>query len=249
MGIIRQTNTRVWIVWDFMRYAREVFLAGRGRGLAVGTCRYSLRITHVDPLHFRHRASRRSAATVPPPNIHIDSARPYGREVDRRHRTSTRENVAQSSRSRTPTKAKAAVRDVRTRHEMAISDVDKVAKPIRNELEMTLDSAGEEVPQLADLQKMQKSRPLSCGRSGALKGLLNNAPLASVHAAGVVVTPTPAHRLGAPPPAKDQLDHHRVGHEGNRTHRPAEDGLPRAHARWPMTPSNTSRRRQATRLI
>ena len=98
-----------------------------------------------------------------------------------------RENVAQIITFGTM-KAKAAVRDVGRVMEMPISEVDKVAKLIPNQLEMTLDLALEENPALADLEKRDARVKELLTVARRLEGMTRHA---SVHAAGVVIAPRP----------------------------------------------------------
>ena len=98
-----------------------------------------------------------------------------------------RENVAQIITFGTM-KAKAAVRDVGRVMEMTISDVDRVAKLIPNQLEMTLDLALKEAPQLAELEKTDTRVRDLLVVARRLEGMTRHA---SVHAAGVVITPKP----------------------------------------------------------
>jgi DNA polymerase III subunit alpha len=193
MGVIRQMKYQGYflIVWDFMRYARERGIpVGPGRGSAVGSLvAYCLRITDVDPLHFNLYFERfLNPERVSLPDIDIDFCeRRRGEVITYVTEKYGRENVAQIITFGTM-KAKAAVRDVGRVMEMAISEVDKVAKLIPNQLEMTLDLALKEAPQLADLEKSDTRVRDLLGVARRLEGMTRHA---SVHAAGVVITPRP----------------------------------------------------------
>src|SRR6188768_3139183 len=158
MGVIRQMKYQGYflIVWDFMRYARERGIpVGPGRGSAVGSLvAYCLRITDVDPLHFDLYFERfLNPERVSLPDIDIDFCeRRRGEVISYVTEKYGRENVAQIITFGTM-KARAVVRDVGRVMEMPISEVDKVAKLIPNQLEMTLDLALQESKVLADLEK------------------------------------------------------------------------------------------------
>jgi DNA polymerase-3 subunit alpha len=85
-------------------------------------------------------------------------------------------------------KARAVVRDVGRSLDIPFADVDRVAKLIPPTLDMTLDKALEEVPQLkqANEQDPRVKELLAIARR--LEGMTRHA---SVHAAGVVIAPRP----------------------------------------------------------
>src|SRR6186713_1501962 len=144
------------IVWDFIRYAREQHIpVGPGRGSAAGSLvAYCLRITDVDPLQYDLIFERfLNPERVSMPDIDIDFCmRRRGEVIEYVTRRYGRENVAQIITFGTM-KARAAVRDVGRVMEMPVSEVDRVAKLIPNQLEMTLDLALQESKVLADLEK------------------------------------------------------------------------------------------------
>jgi DNA polymerase-3 subunit alpha len=179
------------IVWDFIRYAREQGIpVGPGRGSSAGSLvAYSLRITDVDPLHFDLYFERfLNPERVTLPDIDVDFCeRRRGEVITYVSDKYGRDNVAQIITFGTM-KARAVVRDVGRVMEMPISDVDRVAKLIPNQLEMTLDRAVEENPALADLdQRDERVREL-LQVARRLEGITRHA---SVHAAGVVIAPRP----------------------------------------------------------
>jgi DNA polymerase-3 subunit alpha len=177
------------IVWDFIRYARERRIpVGPGRGSAAGSLvAYCLRITDVDPLHFDLYFERfLNPERVTLPDIDIDFCeRRRGEVITYVTEKYGRENVAQIITFGTM-KARAAVRDVGRVMEMPISEVDKVAKLIPNQLEMTLDLAMKESPALADLEKRDERVQMLLKVARRLEGMTRHA---SVHAAGVVIAP------------------------------------------------------------
>ena len=183
------------IVWDFIRYAREQGIpVGPGRGSAAGSLvAYCLRITDVDPLHFDLYFERfLNPERVSLPDIDIDFCeRRRGEVITYVTAKYGRENVAQIITFGTM-KAKAAERDVGRVMEMPISEVDRVAKLIPSQLDMTLDLAVQENPALADLEKTDARVRELLAVARRLEGMTRHA---SVHAAGVVIAPRPVREF------------------------------------------------------
>jgi DNA polymerase-3 subunit alpha len=179
------------IVWDFIRYAREQKIpVGPGRGSAAGSLvAYTLRITDVDPLEYDLYFERfLNPERVSLPDIDIDFCeRRRGEVITYVTAKYGRENVAQIITFGTM-KARAVVRDVGRVMEFPVSEVDRVAKLIPNQLEMTLDLAVEENPALADLEKKDERVRDLLKVARRLEGMTRHA---SVHAAGVVIAPKP----------------------------------------------------------
>ena len=217
------------IVWDFIRYAREQGIpVGPGRGSAAGSLvAYCMRITDVDPIDFDLIFERfLNPERVSLPDIDIDFCeRRRGEVIEYVTRKYGRENVAQIITFGTM-KAKAVVRDVGRVLEMPFADVDKVAKQIPPALDMTLDKALEENPALqGDGAERPEGQGAAARSPGGSKGMTRHA---SVHAAGVVIAPKAITEY-APlyKGARDEIVDPVVD-EGDRAHRPAQDGLPRA---------------------
>ena len=179
------------IVWDFIRYARDKGIpVGPGRGSAAGSLvAYCLKITDVDPLHFDLYFERfLNPERVSLPDIDIDFCeRRRGEVITYVTEKYGRENVAQIITFGTM-KARAAVRDVGRVMEFPISEVDRVAKLIPQQLDMTLDQAIAESPVLADLEKNDARVRDLLAVARRLEGMTRHA---SVHAAGVVIAPKP----------------------------------------------------------
>ena len=179
------------IVWDFIRYARDRGIpVGPGRGSSAGSLvAYCLKITDVDPLHFDLYFERfLNPERVTLPDIDVDFCeRRRGEVIAYVTEKYGRENVAQIITFGTM-KARAVVRDVGRVMEMPISDVDRVAKLIPNQLEMTLALALEDSPALADLDQHDARVHDLLEVAKRLEGMTRHA---SVHAAGVVIAPRP----------------------------------------------------------
>jgi DNA polymerase-3 subunit alpha len=179
------------IVWDFIRYARERGIpVGPGRGSAAGSLvAYCLRITDVDPLDFNLIFERfLNPERVSLPDIDIDFCeRRRGEVIDYVTQKYGRENVAQIITFGTM-KARAVIRDVGRSLDIPFADVDRVAKLIPPTLDMTLEKALEEVPQLKQANEQDPRVKELIAVSRRLEGMTRHA---SVHAAGVVIAPRP----------------------------------------------------------
>src|SRR5437660_125704 len=179
------------VVWDFIRYARERGIpVGPGRGSAAGSLvAYCLRITDVDPLNFDLIFERfLNPERVSLPDIDIDFCeRRRGEAIEYVTQKYGRENVAQIITFGTM-KARAVIRDVGRSLDIPFADVDRVAKLIPPTLDMTLEKALEEVPQLKQANEQDPRVKELIAVSRRLEGMTRHA---SVHAAGVVIAPRP----------------------------------------------------------
>ena len=179
------------IVWDFIHFARNNgVMVGPGRGSAAGSLvSYCLGITSIDPIKYTLIFERfLNPERVSMPDIDIDFA-PEGRQkvIDYVVRKYGEKNVAQIVTFGTM-KAKLAVRDVGRTLSMPYADVDKVAKLVPNELNITLDRALEVSPELKSAYDNDPQVKELIDVSRALEGLPRHA---STHAAGVVITSEP----------------------------------------------------------
>jgi DNA polymerase-3 subunit alpha len=179
------------IVWDFIRYAREIGVpVGPGRGSAAGSfVAYCLRITDVDPIEYDLIFERfLNPERVSLPDIDIDFCeRRRGEVIDYVTRKYGRENVAQIITFGTM-KARAVVRDVARVMEIPYADADRVAKAVPPALDMTLEKALAESPALKEMQQKDERVKGLLDVARRLEGMTRHA---SVHAAGVVIAPRP----------------------------------------------------------
>ncbi|MGH9670171.1 MAG: DNA polymerase III subunit alpha, partial [Terriglobales bacterium] len=183
------------IVWDFVRYAREKRIpVGPGRGSAAGSLvSYSLGITDIDPLQNGLLFERfLNPERVSLPDIDIDFCmNRRGEVIDYVTQKYGRENVAQIITFGTMA-AKAAIKDVGRAMGIPYGDVDRIAKMVPTTLNITLEKALKESPQLeAACEKEPQVREL-ISTARKLEGLVRNA---GVHAAGVVIAPRPLIEL------------------------------------------------------
>lgn len=197
LGIIRDTGYSGYflIVWDFIRYARQHGIpVGPGRGSVAGSLvAYALRITDVDPLAYDLLFERfLNPERVTMPDIDIDFCMERRDEVIRYVTEKYgADNVAQIITFGTML-AKGVLRDVGRAMDLPFSEVDRIAKLIPNRLNVSLDDAMEEEPRLRELQERDPQVAGLIETARRLEGLSRHA---SVHAAGVVISPEPLHNI------------------------------------------------------
>ncbi|MCE9534951.1 MAG: DNA polymerase III subunit alpha, partial [Nitrospirae bacterium] len=179
------------IVWDIIKFARSRNIpVGPGRGSAAGSLvAYALRITDLDPLVYTLLFERfLNPERVSLPDIDMDFC------MDRRNEVINyvvdkygKDHVAQIITFGT-LGAKAAIRDVGRVLEIPYAEVDRVAKLVPNQLNITLQQALEQEPKLLDLVNTDPRVNELMGIARSLEGLARHA---STHAAGVVISEGP----------------------------------------------------------
>ena len=179
------------IVWDFIHYARAQGVpVGPGRGSAAGSLvSYALRITDVDPLQYDLFFERfLNPERISLPDIDIDFCmRRRGEVIDYVRQKYGEKNVAQIITFGTLA-AKAAIKDAGRALEMPFGDVDRLAKLIPNQLNISLEDALKQSPQLASAKEKDEHVKELIEVALRLEGLARHA---STHAAGVVISPQP----------------------------------------------------------
>src|ERR1700730_10285049 len=179
------------IVWDFIRYARSQGVpVGPGRGSAAGSLvSYALQITDVDPLQYDLLFERfLNPERVSMPDIDIDFCmRRRGEVIEYVTGKYGRTNVAQIITFGTMA-AKAAIKDVGRAMDLPYGDVDKLAKLVPNQINISLEDALKQSAQLRSaLEGDQRFRDLM-EVAMRLEGMARHA---STHAAGGVISPGP----------------------------------------------------------
>ncbi|MBN2097766.1 MAG: DNA polymerase III subunit alpha [Candidatus Omnitrophica bacterium] len=176
------------IAWDFIHYAKEKGIPhGPGRGSAAGSLvSFVLGITDIDPLKYGLIFERfLNPERVSLPDIDIDFCYERRNEViNYVIEKYGKHNVAQIITFGTMG-AKAVVRDVGRVMGMPYAEVDKIAKLIPNDLNMTLSAALQLEPELKQLYKSNPQIKQLIDTSLILEGLTRHA---STHAAGVVIS-------------------------------------------------------------
>lgn len=179
------------IVWDIINFAKTRGIpVGPGRGSSAGSLvAYALRITDLDPLVYGLLFERfLNPERISLPDIDMDFC------MDRRQEVINyvvekygHDHVCQIITFGTM-KARAAIRDVGRVLEMPYADVDRIAKLVPEELNITLEKALEAEPRLKDLVDNDPKVRDVFQAARALEGSPRHA---STHAAGVVISKEP----------------------------------------------------------
>jgi DNA polymerase III subunit alpha len=179
------------IVWDFIRYAHENNIpVGPGRGSAAGSLvAFCLEITDIDPLNYGLLFERfLNPERVSLPDIDIDFCYEKREQViDYVVQKYGEANVAQIITFGTMA-AKAAVRDVGRALNLPYAEVDRIAKMIPAELNISIADALQKSSELMELYKNDERITKLIDLSISLEGLSRHA---STHAAGVVISREP----------------------------------------------------------
>ncbi len=180
------------IVWDLIREAKTLSIpVGPGRGSAAGSLlAFSLGITDIDPIEFGLIFERfLNPERISLPDIDIDFC---GRRRDEilSYVTSKygRENVCQIITFGTMA-ARGAVRDVGRALEVPLPEVDKIAKMIPPfGPDATIERALKTIKPLKELRDHNTKIANLLVNAQKLEGQVRHP---SIHAAGIVITPTP----------------------------------------------------------
>ncbi|MGD9851750.1 MAG: DNA polymerase III subunit alpha [Nitrospirales bacterium] len=179
------------VVWDIINFARSRGIpVGPGRGSAAGSLvAYALRITDLDPLTYNLLFERfLNPERVTMPDIDMDFC------MDRRGEVINyviekygEEHVCQIITFGT-LGAKAAIRDVGRVMDFPYAEVDRVAKLVPTQLNITLHDAIQQEPRLKELIDGDVRMKELMDHAMSLEGLARHA---STHAAGVVISQKP----------------------------------------------------------
>jgi DNA polymerase III subunit alpha len=183
------------IVWDFIKYAREVNIpVGPGRGSAAGSLvSYAMEITDIDPLQNELLFERfLNPERVSMPDIDIDFCmNRRGEVIDYVTRKYGREQVAQIITFNTMA-ARAAIKDVGRALDLPYGEVDRVAKMVPATIGVTITKALQDSPQMQEAYDKEPQVRELVDTARKLEGLVRGAGL---HAAGVVIAPQPLTEL------------------------------------------------------
>jgi DNA polymerase-3 subunit alpha len=180
------------IVWDFIRHAKQSGIpVGPGRGSAAGSLvAYAMDITDIDPLPYNLLFERfLNPERISMPDIDIDfCTRGRGEVIKYVTEKYGREQVAQIITFGT-LGARAAIKDVGRVMDMSFADVDKLTKLVPTQpLNIKLKQAMEMEPNFGEMAKANPKVQELLDIAMRLEGMARNA---SIHAAGVVISPRP----------------------------------------------------------
>jgi DNA polymerase-3 subunit alpha len=192
LGVIIQMGFSGYflIVADFIQWARANDVpVGPGRGSGAGSLvAFSLGITALDPIHYDLLFERfLNPERVSLPDFDVDFCiEGRDRVIEYVTRKYGQEKVSQIITHGTMA-AKAVVRDVGRVLDHPYGYVDKIAKLVPHELEMTLDKALEQEPMLKERYENEEDVRALIDTAKTLEGLARSA---GKHAAGVVIAPS-----------------------------------------------------------
>ncbi len=214
------------IVWDFIRFAKQRGIpVGPGRGSAAGSLvSYAMEITDIDPLAYGLLFERfLNPERISMPDIDIDfCTRGRGEVIQYVTEKFGREQVAQIITFGTLA-ARAAIKDVGRVLDMSFADVDRITKLIPSmPLNIKLKQARQMEPQLDELARKEPKVKEVLEIAQRLEGMARNA---SVHAAGVVISPAPLRELVPALQDEQRRNCHPVRHGGPGKVGPAQDGF------------------------
>ena len=175
------------ITADFVKYSKDMKIpVGPGRGSAAGSIvSFALGITSIDPLKHNLLFERfLNPERISLPDIDIDFCIERRGEVIDYIKDQYGENSVTQIITFGKMKAKQVVRDVGRVMGYSFGEVDKIAKAIPNELNITLDAALEKSNDLQDFSEGDYKELMSHAK--VLEGMHRHA---SIHAAGVVIAP------------------------------------------------------------
>ncbi len=183
------------IVWDFIRYAKDHKIpVGPGRGSAAGSLvSYCMQITDVDPLQYGLLFERfLNPERISMPDIDIDfCTRGRGEVIQYVTEKYGREQVAQIITFGT-LGAKAAIKDVARVLDFSFAESDKLTKMVPGVLNIKLKDAIEMEPGFNEAASKDSRVREVLDVAQRIEGMARNA---SVHAAGVVISPEPLKHL------------------------------------------------------
>ena len=190
LGVIKKMGFAEYflIVWDFVRFAKNNSIrVGPGRGSAAGSIvSYLLGITDIEPLKYNLLFERfLNEERKKMPDIDIDFCDEHRDRVIKYVTEKYGENrVAQLITFGTMA-ARQAIRDAGRVLEVSYAEVDRIAKLVPMELNMTIDSALEIAAELKELYEKDKKVKEIIDTAKSLEGKSRQH---SIHAAGVVIS-------------------------------------------------------------
>ncbi|MDO8638140.1 MAG: DNA polymerase III subunit alpha, partial [Candidatus Daviesbacteria bacterium] len=195
LSIIESKNFAFYIliVGDFLNWAHTQGIITNTRGSAAGSLvLYVLGITNIDPVAYMLPFERFMNPLRPKfPDIDSDIADDRRDEVIRYVMSKYGEDKVAQIVTFGTMQGRAAIRDIGRVLGMAYGEVDRIAKlvpPPKQGFHQTLDDALKEVPELNGLYKNNPPVKTLIDLAKKVEGTVRHA---SVHAAGLVISPTP----------------------------------------------------------
>ncbi len=185
------------IVWDFIDYAkRKRIPVGPGRGSAAGSLvAYCLGITEIDPIRYNLLFERfLNPDRISMPDIDIDFCKERRDEVLEYVRQKYGHDHVANIITFGTMKARQAIKDVGRVLDVPYSTTDKLAKMLPDGLDVTIKQALETDPGLLEEYNNKEEIRRTIDNALRLEGICRHA---SVHAAGVVISPEPLTRFTA----------------------------------------------------
>ena len=180
------------IVWDFIKYAKDNgIMVGPGRGSGAGSIvAYCLNITMLDPLKYNLLFERfLNPERVSMPDIDVDFCYERRQEViDYVARKYGQDHVCQIITFGTMA-ARGVIRDVGRVLGYPYAEVDRIAKAVPMELDITLEKALQKSKDLKEMYDGDEQVHRLIDTALTLEGMPRNP---STHAAGVLITGEPA---------------------------------------------------------
>jgi len=189
LGVIKRMGFAGYflITADFVGYAKSNKIpVGPGRGSAAGSLvSYSLGITDIDPIKHDLLFERfLNPDRISMPDIDIDFCIERRGEVINYIRKQYGEKSVTQIITFGKMKAKQVIRDVGRVMGYSFGEVDKLAKAIPDELNITLEDSLNKSPEMKEMAETEFSELMEYAR--VLEGMNRHA---STHAAGVVIAP------------------------------------------------------------
>jgi len=189
LGVIKNMGFAGYflITADFVQYAKNNGIpVGPGRGSAAGSLvSYALGITDIDPIKHNLLFERfLNPDRISMPDIDIDFCIERRGEVIDYIKSQYGETSVSQIITFGSMKAKQVIRDVGRVMGYTFSEVDRLAKAIPDELNITLDSAIKKSPEFRKMSENEYKELVD--HSLVLEGMNRHA---SIHAAGVVIAP------------------------------------------------------------
>ena len=175
------------IVWDFIDFARSNNIpVGPGRGSGAGSVvAYALKITNIDPFKYNLLFERfLNPERISMPDFDIDFCyERRGEVIEYVTEKYGKDRVGQIITFGT-LKTRVVLRDVARVLDIPISEADRIAKLVPEDLKITIDKAIAAEPKLKDVESQGGVYTELIATARTLEGLSRHA---STHAAGVVI--------------------------------------------------------------